>query len=522
VSGVHWAHRAALETLQNKQEPLVAITFDCPHCSEKLHIKEEFAGRKGKCPKCQKPIQVPEQATVTAAADKSRGGIGRSSSAVSTASAPAKPKAPAVAAVTSRYTKAPTNRAELKQKIEAAFQDKMTPPHVSLLRKIGIIFVLLVLLVLPSFYIVALGGLGYLMYWLATSPQVQQLPPAVFWIAEVVVGLLLLCLLKPLIEPRRWVLATYPVTAEKQELLVDFVSKICQQIDAPLPAVIQTECSVRLDAEQRRAMMGLVNRGVVLTVGLPMMAALSVEELAGLVANEMAQFRRHAGSGPTNLIRAINGWLWRSIYDNGRFDAWLARVAERRHFHFAKLLLPLRAAKFIAQAVLFIPMFIGNTVASTLVRAAELDADRTTARLVGRRTFTSLLTQVGVVGFTWQGVLAELNFLHRDQKLPDSLPQQLAVRMLDMTPELCAALRETVVKQEEKPFDARATDEERLAATEAEPDRGVLECRFPASALLADSDGLSRQITFDHYASLFGPRLLKEAMTPVVMPAGTA
>jgi len=350
--------------------------------------------------------------------------------------------------------------------------------------------------------------------WVLTSGSAILSSPLFYWLALIGGVVILYCLLKPLIEPRRRVVELYPLTPDQERLLADFVSRVCECIDAAPPGRIQLECSVRCLAESRR--------GVTLTLGLPLVASLSVEQLAGLVAGQMAQHRRGAGCKTANLVRGINGWLWRSMYEDGRFDAWLARVAGRPRFHLAKLLVPLRGAKLVAQAVLFIPMFIGNTIAANLVRAAELDSDRCAARLIGREGFSALLMRLGVIDFTWQGVLAELNFLHKDQQLPDSLPQQLALRMLDMTPELCAALRETVVKQEEKPFDARATDEERLAATEAEPDRGVLECRFPASALLADYDGLSRQITFDHYASLFGPRLLKEAMTPVVVPAGTA
>ena len=40
-----------------------------------------------------------------------------------------------------------------------------------------------------------------------------------------------------------------------------------------------------------------------------------------------------------NLIRGINYWLWRSVYGKGRLDRWLSLVAQRRHFHLAKLLL---------------------------------------------------------------------------------------------------------------------------------------------------------------------------------------
>src|SRR5947209_4007526 len=35
------------------------ITFACPHCKKILSVKDQFAGRNGKCPHCKQPSQVP-------------------------------------------------------------------------------------------------------------------------------------------------------------------------------------------------------------------------------------------------------------------------------------------------------------------------------------------------------------------------------------------------------------------------------------------------------------------------------
>src|SRR5207245_4935373 len=127
-----------------------------------------------------------------------------------------------------------------------------------------------------------------------------------------------------------------------------------------------------------------------------------------------------AGCRVTNLIRGINGWLWQSVYGRSRFDQWLSLVAQRPYFHLAKLLLPLRAMKFAPQAVLFVPMFVANTVGAVVVRQAELDADRAAARLVGRQRFAALLERMEMVEFTWEGVLAELGYLYREPALHNS------------------------------------------------------------------------------------------------------
>src|SRR5690242_7431177 len=35
------------------------ISFACPSCDKKLSVKDAFAGKRGTCPHCKKPVLVP-------------------------------------------------------------------------------------------------------------------------------------------------------------------------------------------------------------------------------------------------------------------------------------------------------------------------------------------------------------------------------------------------------------------------------------------------------------------------------
>jgi hypothetical protein len=473
----------------------VAIAVDCPHCGKQLKVKEELAGRKGKCPQCQKAFLIqPANALAGQAVGKSQ----------SPRSAPVAEPLPSDNGYSESPTSQPTSvfapaeaaPGQVRELLLAGFSGQMTPPQTGFMRKLGALAVLAILAVMPLFYAAVIGAVAFGMYWLATSNILAHQHPAIFWAAEIAAGLILVCLIKPLIEPQRRGVETYPLDMAKEDLLKELTAKICQQIDAPLPKSIHLECSTRVAA---------INRGGVrLTFGLPVVASLSASQFAALMAGQLALHRPKAGSRVVNMIRGINYWLWRSVYGKGRFDRWLALVAQRRHFHLAKLLLPLVLMRLPAQAVLFIPMFIANTIAMGVVRSAEFDADRAATRLVGKATFAGLLERLEQIDFTWDGVLADLAFLNTEQRLPESLPHQVALRMLDMSPELCAALRETVNKPDEKPFDSRPSTPDRLEAIASESPDGAFKCDLPARSLLADYEAIARRMTADFYAGRFG------------------
>lgn len=479
----------------------MAIAVECAQCGKQLKVKDELAGRKGKCPQCQGVIHIPALAGAPVAVGAAAGRPGKLAAAVADHDSSSVPLAVKQVAATPAAAPAKVSGKltdeQFREQVLGAFNGQMTPPKVGFGRKFGALLVLLILSALPVFYLAVIGAIGFGMYFVATTTLIPWPHPALMWVAEVAMGLFLLGLIKALIEPQRRGEQAHPLDLRQEETLREFTAKLCQQIDAPQPKTIQLECSTRMAADKG---------GSVVTLGLPAIAAMSVDQFACVLAGLLSLHRPKAGCRVMNMIRSINYWLWRSVYGKSRFDRWLARVAERPHFHAAKLLLPLKVMKFPAQIVLFVPMFIANTIAQSVVRAAELDADHAAARLVGRRTFGVVLERLEQINFSWDGVLADLKFLNKEDRLPDSLPEQVSLRMIDMSPELWGALRDTVNAPDEKPFDTKPIASDRLDAVQNEPADGVLKSSLPASRLFSDYEGLSRTVTAGFYASRFGSK----------------
>lgn len=445
----------------------MATAIECPKCGKSLRITDSQLRKGGKCPKCQATFEVPRMAT--------------------------RPVVPAQHLAASRL-----------QPADLHWSGSIAVPQVSVWRKLGAAAALLVLLAMPIFYGGVLVGLFAVMTWLATTSLGRSLPPAAFWVAQIAAGFALVCLIKRLVEPQRRGVSSYPVKMADEPLLQELLRRTSEQLAAPCPGHVLVNCDTRVALSRR-------GNGT-LTLGLPLLACLSVTDLAGVLAYQLAMARQHSAAGITELIRAINGWLWRSVYGKSRLDQWLSVVAQRQRFGISKLLLPLAVMKWVPQAVLFIPMFVANTVAAGVIRLAERDADRIAARTIGLPAYAALLEREELIDFTWEGVLAELEFLHREQQLPDKLPDHLALRMQDMTAELRAVLGETINKPEERPFDSRASRPERLHELVGEHPAGAFRCSHPAKLLLASYSRLAAQMSRDYYVGQFGAQLLSSAI----------
>jgi transcription elongation factor Elf1 len=37
----------------------MSIKFNCPHCTKPLSVRDDLAGKRAKCPKCQQALTIP-------------------------------------------------------------------------------------------------------------------------------------------------------------------------------------------------------------------------------------------------------------------------------------------------------------------------------------------------------------------------------------------------------------------------------------------------------------------------------
>ncbi|HEU0290068.1 MAG TPA: M48 family metallopeptidase [Burkholderiales bacterium] len=157
------------------------------------------------------------------------------------------------------------------------------------------------------------------------------------------------------------------------------IAELRKKIDAPGEMRVMLDAEFNASAAETRGILGLFGTRSVLTLGIPLLAALSREQVLAVIAHELGHFSRRHGRLGHWLYRARVGWL-AYAYDVGQSDSALDR-----------------AAAWYAEQ--FVPYF--STLSFVHSRQCEYEADSAGASAVGSRTFAEALTGLVAFGRVW-------------------------------------------------------------------------------------------------------------------------
>ena len=508
----------------------MAISFKCSQCQATLKVGDELAGKRGKCPKCQAPVHIPAAANpaTTPAAAAAAALAAATSAAAAPSSDPGaaatrpEPKSgnvaiedvplvaarkPSAVAVAEKPSPAETklDREQLRAKVLTSFRGEVPPLPASGMERLKLSFLAVVMLILPVGYWVMLGLIAGGMVWhLIYNIDLMNDSALVYYGPAVVGAIALLFLLKPLLisAPRPASLRT--ATKQSEPLLFDFIGQVCKQVHSGQPGKIEFDCSMQASVERRSGELHFA-------VGLPLLACMSLEQFAGVVAREFGRHSRSAGGRATGLCCTIHDWLVRVVFENDRLDVWLKRITRKPVGY---VFFPIRGCVEVTRRVLWPAMYVAHILASDLVRRREVNADRYEARVVGSEKYPRILQLQGVLEFIWQGAQSDLEFQHGERRLVDNLPRLIMHNLGELPEEVHAALAGSVPPRATNPYSSRLTDQERLEIARQENAPAMFQSDLPAHAVLVDFDGLARDLTWDYYLATFGPPLVRRDLKP--------
>ena len=508
----------------------MTIGVDCPGCRTTFQVDPKHAGRLGKCPLCQERVRVPHLAPAPSPTPKP------ARSAPTPAQAPkAPPRRPIVdldddgeedyglaseAAAEPAPAKKPGGWARTPREILAAFCGTIEPVPTTAEYRAWIAVVAVVMLILPVIYfgLVALVGAG--VAWMAVhnlrifEAGVNKLT-LLFYVAPVFTGVVVVgFMLKPFLAPLKGGKNLRRIDPNKEPLLVAFVDGVCGAVGAPIPSRIEVDCEVNASARLASWVIS-PSRELVLTIGLPLVAGLSLRQFTGVLAHEFGHFSQGAGMRLTVVIWTINRWFAQVVYQRDEWDEALLRWSSREAGWWMIFGLAIRGAVWATRRVLWLLMQAGRLVSGFLSRQMEFDADRYETRMVGGPTFKATSERLRALGLAAQAAHTDLAGHWRERRLPDDVARLIGLKVAEFPADLLKAVADEALARRTGVFDTHPCDSERITRALLEESPGIFQLDGPATDLFRDFDALARATTFDFYQAILGPEVSPGQLYPV-------
>jgi Zn-dependent protease with chaperone function len=413
-----------------------------------------------------------------------------------------------------------------------AFQSAIRQPRISVLYQIGLVLVAVLMVILPLIYLAMIAVAGWAVFYYAVhckflvtsmtgGPRLYLVKLFAYAGPLFIGSVLVFFMVKPLFARRQKQAQPLALNPGVDSTLFAFIAKICDAVGAPMPKRIDLDCQLNASAGFRRGVASLFGNDLVLTIGLPLVAGLNMQEFAGVIAHEFGHFTQGFGLRLSYIIRSVNGWFARVVYERDEWDAWLTSWAEDPEDWRAMIVVNFaRLAVWFSRLLLILLMYIGHGVSCFLLRQMEYDADSYEIKLAGSAAFEQTTKRLSVLSAasvqSYKTMRAAWN---TSRRLPDNFPAYMARIESQMPPESRIQIEDTVGLSRTGIFDTHPSPGDRIRQARQAGDPGIFHLDFPASMLFANFEAISKQVTFLHYTDDIGLNCEMAALVPVDSPA---
>ncbi|MFI5377960.1 MAG: M48 family metalloprotease [Tepidisphaerales bacterium] len=395
-------------------------------------------------------------------------------------------------------------------------------PQVQVPRGYGVYlgFLAAALMLMPPLYLAMLAFLAWLAVWHTWQAfaSMEYGPFFIFHFPMAGLGaLLLLFLIKPVfLRQREDSGRIVTLRPQDEPLLFAFVRKLCSASGAPVPSRIEVDCEANASASLDR---GLAGRKLVLRIGLPLVAALPVRQLAGILAHEFGHFTQRSGMTGSYLIRRLNRFFARIVFERDRLDARLQRMRLSRNVLARGFYYVAAGLVEAARGVLWLMLVVAELLTCSVLRRMEYDADQREAHVAGTRDFeytSQLLVFLDVAGHQSR---YQLTHTWDQRRLADDLPQLIYANARRLSEQ-----RDDIVKLlgtgKTHWFDTHPSHNDRVRSVEKLGAPGLVECDLPASQLFADFGAVCRRTSEALYRSVFAKEFAEAKLVPTAVMLG--
>ena len=399
------------------------------------------------------------------------------------------------------------------EELPLAVTFEVEPVHLSPLYRAGLLVVAVAMLLLPLVYValVLLAGYGVWLHatrnhWIMGTGSAAV--AVLGYLGPIVAGsLAVLFMVKPLFAPRPRRPPPRTVTPDEQPLLHAYVEALCASLGAPAPRRIDVDMQVNASASFRRGLGSFLGSDLVLTVGLPLTAGMTLGQWTGVLAHEFGHFTQGAAMRLSYVIGSVNHWFARVVYERDAWDARLERWQAESASGWGMVILAVsKGFIWLSRRILWMLMHVGAAVSAFLSRQMEFNADLHQARVSGSRVFRATHMRLPLLSVAWNQTTAYLGEMWRERRLVDDVVELFMVEVdrLTAAPEVTEQIEDAVGQEETGTFDTHPATSDRIRAVEEGSHPPRMDDERPAASLIRDFDALCREVTLGFYEGTLG------------------
>ena len=486
------------------------IRFQCPTCKHRLQAPLAAAGKTGKCSQCAAAIRVP-------ATPRKEEGAGRSSASRSTESTASPQARQAAGKQPARSSHRPDAQQEILDLIAVELDGKVPRNPLNIPYQFTLMLVALVMVLMPLLYCCLIGAACYGMYWYTTEvlpDGMNNLPSgraAVFavllYVAPLIGGAItIVFMIKPvffsIVMPRDT--RQRSLKRASEPALFELVDRICDATRSPRPKRIDINNDVNASAALRRGFMSLLGKDLVLTIGAPLIAGMNTRQLAGILGHEFGHFAQGGGMKSTFVIRSVNLWFARVVYQRDQLDEMLDQAISESDFRISLILMLGKLFVFISRTILWCFMMIAHALSCMMARQMEYDADRYEAYIAGSDYFENTSRRLTDLMVGQQAMVDVVVSAMNRRMLLDDLPGITAAHADKVTSKERKRMAELGESETQGFFSTHPSDKHRIKAAKRYDAEGLFQLEVPARRLLKNFDAVCSGVSVDFYRNQLG------------------
>lgn len=409
--------------------------------------------------------------------------------------------------------------AEVERVLADLAQLRLDPHRVSLRYRAGLLCVAVAMVLLPLAYFTLVGALAF---WLGGQlrhpPGLDHPWASIIYVLLAVGGpVAILFMIKPWFAPHPEEEQAVPLHRGEAPNLECFVGLLARAVGAPGPTRIEFDCSANAGAGFRGGWRGVVDEDFKLTIGLPLVAGLSLRSFIGVLAHELGHFSQRNGMRIAWLIVRFNERFSRLVDARDRWDQMLSVAAhsERAHVQlFGRVTL---ALVWLCRQPLRLLRWIAAGISSFALRQLEFDADGFEVVLAGSKTFRKTSRSINLLNVGSIRALELVGETLPEGHLPRNLPLLARRQTEGLSERVRAAVEADMMEVRSarglfrgaKPgslsrfFSSHPCDRERIDRAERYDAPGLIHSSLPASHLFDDFEATAERVTGEFYGAGF-------------------